>query len=177
MALLVITYTDLDLWIIPNEVVLPVGVIGLVAAAWEPSWLGVEFADAALAAALGYGLIASVRWIYLRWRGIEALGLGDGKLLFMVGAFAGVRGLVWTIGAGAVQGLLVSVPMLLMGRRIASTALEDVHGDDPELGKEDPDAGVMGVRVPFGPFLALAAFELVLLRRQLEGLWAWMMGS
>jgi leader peptidase (prepilin peptidase)/N-methyltransferase len=177
MALLVITYTDIDLWIIPNEVVIPVGIIGLAVAAYEPTWMGTEIMDAALAAVCGYAMIAGVRWIYLKWRGIEALGLGDGKLLFMVGAFCGLKGLVWTIGAGAMQGLLVSVPMVLMGKQVANTDLQEVHGDDPELGEEDPDAGVMGVRVPFGPFLALAALEYVLLRPQLDRLWAWMMGG
>ena len=154
---------------------LPVGVIGLAVAAYDSGILGVELTDALAAALMGYGLIALVRFIYLKWRGIEALGLGDGKLLFMVGAFCGIKGLVWTIGAGALQGLIVSVPMLLLGKQIANTELEDVHGEDPELGSEDPDAGVMGVRVPFGPFLALAAFEFVLLRPQLDGLWEWLM--
>jgi leader peptidase (prepilin peptidase)/N-methyltransferase len=175
MALLVITYTDLDLWIIPNEVVLPVGVIGLGVALYDSSWMGVEAADAAVAAALGYGLILAVHLVYKKWRGIEAIGLGDGKLLFMVGAFTGTPGLAWTIGAGALQGLLVSVPMLLTGRDVANTDLQEVHGDDPDLGEEDPDAGVMGVRVPFGPFLALAAFEYVMLKPQLLDLWGWLM--
>lgn len=175
MALLVITYTDLDLWIIPNEVVLPVGLLGLGVALYDSSFLEVEPADAAIAAAMGYGLILGVHLLYKKLRGIEAIGLGDGKLLFMVGAFTGTPGLAWTIGAGALQGLLVSVPMLLLGKTVANTDLQEVHGDDPELGEEDPDAGVMGVRVPFGPFLALAAFEYVMLKPQLLGLWDWML--
>jgi leader peptidase (prepilin peptidase)/N-methyltransferase len=172
LGLLIATYTDLDLWIIPDEVVLPIAGLGLVVAAASPETLGVGLLEAGLAAACGYLLIAGLRWVYLRYRGIEALGLGDGKLLAMVGAFAGARGLLWTLAAGAVQGLLVAVPMLLLGRQVANTDLEEVHGDDPELGEEDPDAGVLGVRVPFGPFLALAAFEYMFLREHIEALWA-----
>ena len=70
-----------------------------------------------------------------------------------------------------------SIPMLFLGRNPANSDLQEVHGDDPELGEEDPDAGVMGKRVPFGPFLALAALEWVLLRRQLDALFAWMLGG
>lgn len=176
VGLLVVTYTDLDLWIIPDEVVLPLAAVGLLTAAIEPDLLGVSLADATLAAATGWLLVVVMRWLWLKLRGLEALGLGDGKLLAMVGAFCGTQGLVWTIGAGALQGLLVSVPMLLLGRRLAATDLQDVHGDDPELGHEDPNAGVMGVRVPFGPFLALAALEFVLLRRQLDAFWEWVVG-
>ncbi|MFY0541883.1 prepilin peptidase [Nannocystis pusilla] len=172
LGLLIATYTDLDLWLIPDEVVLPIAGLGLVVAAISPATLGVGVIEAALAAACGYLLIAGLRWVYLRYRGIEALGLGDGKLLCMIGAFAGARGLMWTLAAGAIQGLLVAVPMLLLGRRVANTALEEVHGEDPELGEEDPDAGVMGARVPFGPFLALAAFEYMFLREHIEALWA-----
>jgi len=169
LCLLVITYVDLDYWIIPDVIVLPMAVVGVLLSVLVPELLGVEWVEALLAAGFGYGMFAGIRWIYLRWRGIEALGLGDAKLLLMVGAFTGLPGLVWTVGAGAVQGLLVSVPLLLMGRGIANSDLHEIHGDDPELGEEDPDGAVTGRRVPFGPFLAVAALEFVLLRDVLEG--------
>jgi leader peptidase (prepilin peptidase) / N-methyltransferase len=168
LALLIVTYTDIDLWVIPDEVVLPVAALGLGVAAYDPTILGVGVAEAAVAGAVGYLLVAGLRWVYLRWRKLEALGLGDGKLLLMIGAFCGARGLVWALAAGAIQGLLVAVPLLLLGKRVASTDLQEVHGDDPELG-EDAD-GVMGARVPFGPFLAVAAFEYILVPEQIEAL-------
>jgi leader peptidase (prepilin peptidase)/N-methyltransferase len=173
LALLIVTYTDLDLWVIPDEVVLPVAALGLGAAALAPEILGVGLLEAAVAGAAGFALVAGLRWVYLRWRGLEALGLGDGKLLLMIGAFAGARGLIWALAAGAIQGLLVAVPMSLLGKKIASSDLQAVHGDDPELG-EDED-GVMGARVPFGPFLAVAAFEYMLIPEQIEALFAWLL--
>lgn len=176
VALLIVTYTDLDVWIIPDEVVLPLGGIALLMAWLVPDVLGVDIIDSAIAAGIGFGLIWLVRWVYLKWRNIEAMGLGDGKLLFMVGAFCGPTGLAWTLGAGALQGLLVSIPMMMLGKQVANTDLHEVHGDDPELA-EDPDDGVMGRRVPFGPFLALAALEFVLLRPQIDNLIAWMTGA
>jgi leader peptidase (prepilin peptidase)/N-methyltransferase len=186
LALLVVVFVDLDLWIIPDAVVLPMTVVGLVAAAVVPQWLGVDLVPAAIAAASGYLAFAGIRWLYLKWRGIEALGLGDAKLLAMVGAFAGPVGVAWCIGAGALQGLVVAVPMLLTGRRLANTDLHDVHGDDPELGPRsaaqfddddsesdgEHDGGeddrLMGRHVPFGPFLALAALEYILLKDAID---------
>ena len=168
LALLIVTYTDLDLWVIPDEVVLPVAGVGLLAAALAPEVLGVGVVEAAAAGAAGYVLVAGLRWVYLRWRGLEALGLGDGKLLLMIGAFCGARGLVWALAAGAIQGLVVAVPMLLLGKQVAATELQAVHGEDPELGEDGE--GVMGARVPFGPFLALAAFEYMLIPEQIEAL-------
>ena len=176
LALMIITFTDLDEWIIPNEIVLGMAAIGAVLVIWQPELVGVETIPALVAGAAGLGLVAGIRWVYLTFRNIEAIGLGDGKLLLMVGIFGGPMAIAWTLGAGAVQGLLVSVPMLAFGRNPANSDLQEVHGDDPELGEEDPDAGVMGKRVPFGPFLALAALEWVLLRRQIEGLFIDLVG-
>ncbi len=169
LCLLVITYIDLDYWIIPDGIVLPMAGLGVVLAIVQPSWLGLSWGEALVAGGLGYGMFAGIRLLYLKWRGIEALGLGDAKLLLMVGAFTGLPGLVWTIGAGAVQGLIVSVPLLLAGRGVANSDLHEIHGDDPELGEDDPDGAVTGQRVPFGPFLAIAALEFVLLRDVIEG--------
>lgn len=168
LALLIVTYTDIDLWVIPDEVVLPVAALGLIMAAVSPAVLGVGIGEAVLAGAAGYLLVAGLRWVYLRWRKIEALGLGDGKLLLMIGAFCGAQGLVWALAAGAIQGLLVAVPMLLLGKQVAASELQEVHGEDPELGADGE--GVMGARVPFGPFLAIAAFEYVLLPEQIAAL-------
>ncbi len=177
LSLVIITFTDLDLWVIPDEIVLGMSAIGLGLVVWRPELIGVETIPAIAAGVGGLTLIVVIRWIYLRWRGIEAIGLGDAKLLLMVGIFGGPGALAWTLGAGALQGLLVSIPMLLLGRNPANSDLREVHGDDPLLGEEDPDAGVMGKSVPFGPFLALAALEWVLLNRQIDGLFAWLVAG
>jgi leader peptidase (prepilin peptidase)/N-methyltransferase len=149
--------------------------LGLVAII-DPSLLGVPWEHALASAAGGFLLFAAIHLYYTRVRGIDGLGLGDAKLLLMVGAFTGPVGLFWTIAAGALQGTIVSVPMLLAGKKVANTELKDIHGDDPELGEDDPDR-VTGKRVPFGPFLALAAMEYLLLRKQIDGLLAWWVGG
>jgi leader peptidase (prepilin peptidase)/N-methyltransferase len=170
LALLIVIYVDLDWWLIPNQVVLPMAVVGLVVAAVDSDVLGIGLIDAAASAAACYLFFVGLRFVYSKLRGMEALGLGDAKLMVMVAAFTGWQGSFWTISAGALLGSLVAIPMELLGRRVANTDLQEVHGDDPELGEEDPDAGVMGKRVPFGPFLALAALVFVLLQTHVRGL-------
>jgi len=169
LALLVVTYIDIDFWIIPDSIVLPLGVIGIALAWVESSWIGIDGSQATIAAISGYVVVWTIRAIYLRFRGIEGMGLGDGKLLFMVGAFCGYSGLFWTLGAGAIQGLLIGVPLLLLGRSVATRDIRDVHGDDPLLGDSTntEDNKLMTKYVPFGPFLALAAIEYVLFHGQL----------
>jgi leader peptidase (prepilin peptidase)/N-methyltransferase len=170
LALLIVIYVDLDWWLIPNQVVLPMAAVGLVVAAVSPNVLGTRLIDAAASAAACYLFFLGLRFVYSKLRGMEALGLGDAKLVVMVAAFTGWQGAFWTISAGALLGSLVAIPMQLLGREVANTDLQEVHGDDPELGEEDPDAGVMGKRVPFGPFLALAALVFVLLQTHVRSL-------
>ncbi len=172
LALLSITYIDLDVFIIPNAIVLPLAGVGFVFAAVGPQVLGVGLLPSLGAGVGGYALFWLIHTYYRRVRGIDGLGLGDAKLLLMIGAWTGPLGLAFTIGAGAVQGLVVSVPLLRRGQSVANADLHQLHGDDPELGNDDPDR-VMGQRVPFGPFLALAAMEFVLLRGPIEQLAQW----
>src|SRR5690606_13873320 len=136
LALLVVTYIDLDYWIIPDAIVLPLAAVGAGLAVIWPELLGLTWIEAIGAALAGYGLFAGIRWLYLRFRGIEGLGLGDAKLLLMVGAFTGPVGLAWTLGAGALQGLLISIPLLRSGKQVANSDLQEVHGDDPTLGED-----------------------------------------
>lgn len=162
LALLVVAYIDLDAWIIPDGIVLPFAVLGIAMAVIEPAGFEVRWREATLSAVTGYGTFAGLRWLYLRFRGVEGLGLGDAKLLLMVGAWLGLPGLLWTIGAGALQGVLVSVPTLLLGKQLATRPIHEVHGDDPSLGPTDTE-GLRHRHVPFGPFLVLAALEYVFL--------------
>jgi leader peptidase (prepilin peptidase) / N-methyltransferase len=175
LALLVVVFIDLDKWIIPDAIVLPMAAIGIVVAVIDPSILGVGWLPSIASAAGGWALFAGIRLLYLRTRGIEALGLGDAKLLVMVGAWTGPVGLAWCIGFGAVQGLVVAVPMTLLGRRIANTELHEAHGDDPEL--EEREGALLGKHVPFGPFLALAALEYALLGNHIDALFLGFLGS
>ncbi len=175
MALVVVIFIDIDDWTIPDVVVLPMAGIGIALAAIDPEIVGISPAAAAAAAAGGWAAFAGIRLLYLRLRGIEVLGRGDAKLLAMVGAFTGPAGVAWCVGAGAVQGLLVAVPMLLAGRNVATVELRDAHGDDPLLA-EDPDRPIMGRYVPFGPFLGLAALEYAILGPQINELLSTLLG-
>ena len=66
--------------------------------------------------------------------------------------------------------------MLLRNKSVANADVEELHGADPSLGIVDSDALGMQ-RVPFGPFLALAAMEFVLLRRMVEEMLTWWSGG
>ena len=60
--------------------------------------------DSLLGAGLGASFIYGAAMMYLRCRGTEGMGLGDVKLMAMVGAFLGMKLTVLTIFAGSLAG-------------------------------------------------------------------------
>jgi leader peptidase (prepilin peptidase)/N-methyltransferase len=88
----------------------------------------------ALGAALGAGILLAVRWTWHRLKGVDAMGLGDVKMLAMIGAFLGWQQVWVVLFLASVAGALIGVGLAaLRGRSMQS-------------------------RLPFGTFLALAAF-------------------
>jgi len=124
--LLGIGITDARHYIIPDEFTW--GGLGLgLALSLVGGWQG--FLQAVLGAAAGFGLLYIVgiagRWMFSE----EAMGGGDIKMMAMVGAFVGWKGVLLTIFAGALLGTLIFVPLSLRKKRL----------------------------VPFGVFLAVGA--------------------
>jgi leader peptidase (prepilin peptidase)/N-methyltransferase len=56
-------------------------------------------------------------WTWEKLRGIEAMGLGDVKMMFMVGAYLGWRLTILTIFLGVLTGSLVGIFLMLWQRR------------------------------------------------------------
>src|SRR5207245_5402704 len=75
------------------------------------------FTQAVLGAVVGFALLYAVglvgRWVFKE----EAMGGGDIKMMAMVGAFVGWKGVLLTVFAASVVGSLVYVPLLLRGRK------------------------------------------------------------
>src|SRR5206468_2098152 len=92
--LLIVFFTDLDHYIIPNRVTYPGIVVGLLFAALQ-GWPAAA-AAAVTAAALGGGFVF-LNVVSSRLLGEEGMGLGDAKLAAMIGAF-----LSWPIAAVAI---------------------------------------------------------------------------
>ena len=97
----VVPVHDLASQLLPGVVALPVSS--------EISWHLFSFVDAVLGATVGASFIYGAGAIYMRWRGVEGMGLGDVKLMAMVGAFLGLRLTVFTLFAATLAGSLFGV--------------------------------------------------------------------
>ena len=126
-----------------------------------PSWHWSSVLDAALGAMIGASFIYGAGAIYYHARGTEGMGLGDVKLMAMVGAFLGVKLTVLTIFAASLTGTLFGVSTMLVvwirrtQRRLARTR-EDVSHARRRAWKS---ALVLYRRyeMPFGVFLGSMA--------------------
>jgi leader peptidase (prepilin peptidase)/N-methyltransferase len=102
-----------------------------------PLWV-VSLAGALIGALIGGGSLWLMGWTWEKLRGIEAMGLGDVKMMFMVGAYLGWRLTILTIFVG-----------VLAARSSASV--------DGRQGQRN-----MQMLLPFGVFLGLGAIAALL---------------
>jgi leader peptidase (prepilin peptidase)/N-methyltransferase len=152
-ALLLITFIDFDHLFIPDEVSLPGIMIGLGLSALPG---GIGLANAALGAALGGGLLWLVAWGYETTTGAEGMGLGDVKLLAMIGAFLGWQAIPIVLVIASLGGSLVGVLVIFgaRGRRQIARVRRTLGGRAvPTFVRR----AARRTAIPFGPFLALGA--------------------
>jgi leader peptidase (prepilin peptidase)/N-methyltransferase len=140
-TLLVLSGIDLDHLLIPDRVTYPAiplfFVCGILLHDVAPR-------DLVLGAVAGYALVALAAEAAYLLIGREGMGYGDAKLLALVGALTGWRGVVFAFFGAPFVGLTVVVPLKLWQRR-----------------------KLTGVEVPYGPFLAAAALAYLFFGRAL----------
>ncbi len=157
--LICIALIDLDTMRIPDVLSLPAIVIGLCAAVLVPHVTGVNVEESLLGLLLGGGTLLMVTYGYFALTGREGMGLGDYRLMAMVGAFLGWRSLLFLLVASALQGIAFALFARVTGLDRALPHPDEF--DDPEAPR-DPAADAEQFRhmaIPFGPFIALAGLE------------------
>jgi leader peptidase (prepilin peptidase) / N-methyltransferase len=128
-AMIVLFVIDLQHRILPNVITVGGIPIGLALSlflppGWQESLIGVL---------VGGGVLWAIGEAYYRLRGIDGLGMGDVKMLAMIGAFLGWRLMLVTLIFASLSGALAGMALLASGR------------------------GGMKAALPFGTFLAVGA--------------------
>ncbi len=129
-ALVAITFIDLDHRIIPNEISLPGIPVGLVLGSLRAT---VGPRAAIVGMLLGGGVLFAIAYGYEKVRRREGMGMGDVKLLALIGAFLGWHGVLVTMLVSSTVGSVVGLAAMIRRRETLQLA------------------------IPFGPFLALGA--------------------
>jgi leader peptidase (prepilin peptidase)/N-methyltransferase len=128
-AMIVLFVIDLQHKILPNQITLPGVVVGLVLSGVAgPGWV-----SSLIGIVAGAGSLFAIAEAYYRIRGEEGLGMGDVKMLGMIGAFLGWKLVLLTLVVSSMLGSLVGVVILVARGESLKYAL------------------------PFGTFLAIGA--------------------
>jgi leader peptidase (prepilin peptidase) / N-methyltransferase len=164
-ALIALIFIDAEHMILPNVITYPGMVFAIIARLAIPylagpahlddlpgmiQWLpnlpiwSVSLIGAALGALIGGGSLWLMGFLWQKFRGVEAMGLGDVKMMFMVGGFLGWRLAILTIFVGVLSGSLIGI--VVMMRR----------GDRN-----------MQMMLPFGIFLGAGAIACLLIGQEI----------
>jgi leader peptidase (prepilin peptidase)/N-methyltransferase len=143
-ALLVITFIDIDHQIIPDVITYPGIVVGFIMSLAVGH---ITYKESMIGIILGGGVLLSVAWGYYLVTKREGMGGGDIKLLAMIGAFLGWKGVIFTIFVGSAIGAAVGGVLSLRTK----------------AGRRQP--------IPFGPFLSLGALLFLFFGPRIIGLY------
>jgi leader peptidase (prepilin peptidase)/N-methyltransferase len=179
LSLVAVAFIDLEHMYVPDVISVGGTVFGIATFSLRSE---VELLDVLIGALAGFLVVwLPFSVLYRLIRGRTGMGLGDAKLVMLAGAWFGWPGALFALLAGAVQGTLAAIVLLLVHGRIdepeavkrekeeAAQALavmspEERAAAEAELAR-DPiyehteGAGVGLARIAFGPFLALAMLE------------------
>jgi leader peptidase (prepilin peptidase) / N-methyltransferase len=126
---IVLIYIDADIQILPDVIDLPGVAIGLGAGALglgilHPSlMLADSLRDALSGAVLGAAIPLAIIGGYWLLRRAEGMGLGDVKMLAMIGAVTGWRSVAGVLMLASVSGSLISLPLVIGSGRGMRTPL------------------------------------------------------
>lgn len=144
-TLLCMTMIDIDHLLLPDSLTLPLLWLGLLL---NVNTLFVSLQDAVLGAAIGYGVLWSLYWLFKLATGKEGMGYGDFKLLAALGAWFGWQSVLPILLLSSVVGSIIGLALMASRRLTADRAL------------------------PFGPALALAGWVYLIWGQQLTN-WYW----
>lgn len=139
-TLLVITFIDIDHQIIPDMITLPGIPICFAASFALPQ---ITYIESLLGILIGGGSLFAVAWLYHLLTKKEGMGGGDIKLLGMMGAIIGWKGVLFTIFVASAIGTVSGMLIMLKTRKS------------------------MKLAVPFGPFLAIGSIAYIFFGPQL----------
>ncbi|MBM9616118.1 prepilin peptidase [Desulfobulbus rhabdoformis] len=148
-ALLVIIFIDIHHQIIPDSISLPGMGIGFLSSFFVSF---VTWQQSGLGLLIGGGILYLVAFSYYALTKRDGMGGGDIKLLAMIGAFLGQQSLLYVVFASSLLGSIIG---------LAAMAKQGKGGK---------------TRIPFGPFIALAAMSWVLFQDQILMGWQWYLG-
>ena len=144
LSFLIIFFIDLEHFIIPNVLTFPMMIVGFLKS-FDPNlpYLFPNYINSLIGGLFGYGVIWSIIYFYKQIRKKEGMGLGDAKLLAVVGFWFGWISIPFVLFLSSVLALLWVAPDLIK-KSIKLTS-----------------------QIPFGPYIILASILFFISKQKL----------
>ena len=143
---IIIFFIDLKHFIIPNELTFPLMLIGFVKS-FEPNLnqtIFPNYINSLIGGVFGYLIIWLIIFFYKKVRNKEGMGLGDAKLMAVVGFWFGWLSIPFTIFISSFVALIFAIPSLLKKNKNMST------------------------QIPFGPYIIIGCIIYVSFANQIK---------
>ena len=143
---IIIFFIDLKHFIIPNELTFPLIFIGFVKS-FEPNLnqtIFPNYINSLIGGVFGYLIIWLIIFFYKKVRNKEGMGLGDAKLMAVVGFWFGWLSIPFTIFISSFVALIFAIPSLLKKNKNMST------------------------QIPFGPYIIIGCIIYVSFANQIK---------
>ena len=143
---IIIFFIDLKHFIIPNELTFPLMIIGFFKS-FDPNLnqtIFPNYINSLIGGVFGYLIIWLIIFFYKKVRKKEGMGLGDAKLLAVIGFWFGWFSIPFTIFMSSIVALIFVVPSLMNKSRKMSS------------------------QIPFGPYIIIAAILYVSFSNQIK---------
>ena len=146
MFFTIIFFIDLKHFIIPNELTFPLMAIGFLKS-FDPNLnqtIFPNYINSLFGGIFGYSIIWLIIFFYKKVRNKEGMGLGDAKLMAVVGFWFGWISIPFTIFISSLVALILVIPSLL---------------------KKTKD---MSAQIPFGPYIIIGCILYVSFANQIK---------
>ena len=144
ISFLIIFFIDLEHFIIPNVLTFPMMIVGFLKS-FDPNLpsLFPNYINSLVGGLFGYGVIWSIIYFYKQLRKKEGMGLGDAKLLAVVGFWFGWISIPFVLFLSSVLALLWVAPDLIKKSKKLTS------------------------QIPFGPYIILASILFFVSKQKL----------
>ncbi len=165
-CIIVLSFIDIDHWLLPDKITLPLAVFGILFSIFSPitpSGFVIDLKSSAIGLFAGASILYLLGFMASKIMNREAMGGGDIKFMGMICAFLGWRAflpvLLMAALQGSIYGLIQLVYYKVIKRKVPSLNNNGIYS----VFKDRSDFFTPTTHhIPFGPFLGLAAYEYLM---------------
>ena len=147
LSFIIIFFIDLKHFIIPNSITFPMMALGFIKS-FDPNLNSMfpNYVLSLLGGLFGYGIIWSIIFFYKIIKKKEGMGLGDAKLLGVIGFWFGLKSIPFVIFLSSTIALISVIPDLLKKSKRMSS------------------------KIPFGPYIIIGTLVYLIFKNKIDSL-------